>query len=72
MGARFHFELPDSVQGVDSEDTIECRGTSTISNIIGYSLKGTRCLSISVYLFSKWKNQLVVETPTFSTPAEIF
>ncbi len=69
-GARFHFELPDSVQGFDSEDTIECRGTSTISNIIGYSLKGTRCLSIQFNSLANGRSARV-ETPTFSTSAEI-
>ena len=69
-GARFHFELPDSVQGFDSEDTLECRGTASISNIIGYSTLGTRCLAIQFNSLANGRSARV-ETPTFSTSAEI-
>ena len=42
MGAKFHFELPGSVQGFLSED---CCSTS-LENVVGHSLNGTRSLAI--------------------------
>ncbi len=45
-GARFHFSLPGAVQGFIPEESIECRGTTRLENVAGYSAFGTRSLAI--------------------------
>jgi hypothetical protein len=45
-GARFHFELPGSVQGFRVEDSPECRGVGTLCNVSGHSRLGRRSLAI--------------------------
>jgi ADP-ribosylglycohydrolase len=45
-GARYHFELPGSVQGFVTEDGPETRGVATIENTVGHSAGGTRSLAI--------------------------
>ncbi len=45
-GARFHFELPGAVQGWLPEDSVESRGTLTLENVAGHSLRGTRSLAL--------------------------
>ena len=45
-GARFHFELPGSVQGFEIEDSIESKGAATLENVLGHSTKGERSLAI--------------------------
>ncbi len=45
-GARFHFEMPGSVQGFEPEDSIEVRGTIELENISGHSDLGERSLAI--------------------------
>jgi hypothetical protein len=44
-GARFHFELPGSVQGFVPEDSIESKGTLTLRNVAGHSQTGQRSLA---------------------------
>ena len=45
-GARFHFDLPGSVQGFMPEASIESQGTVTVENVIGYSALGQRSLAM--------------------------
>ena len=45
-GARFHFELPGSVQGFTLEESPESDGTAVIENVVGNSVNGTRSLAI--------------------------
>jgi ADP-ribosylglycohydrolase len=45
-GARFHFQLPGSVQGFQSEDSIAARGTLELENVVGHSLRGERSLAL--------------------------
>lgn len=45
-GARFHFELPGSLQGFMPDESIESKGTVTLENVIGHSHKGQRSLAI--------------------------
>jgi len=45
-GARFHFELPGSVQGFRPEDSIETKGTLTLENALGHSAAGARSLAL--------------------------
>ena len=69
-GARFHFELPGSVQGFTLEESPESDGTSVIENVVGNSVSGSRSLAIRY-------NQLAVgrmarvATPTFIPPEAI-
>ena len=69
-GARFHFELPGSVQGFTLEESPESDGTAVIENVVGNSVNGTRSLAIRY-------NQLAVgrmarvATPTFIPPEAI-
>ena len=46
-GARFHFDLPGSVQGFTSEDSIEARDVVGIENVVGHSESGSRSLALS-------------------------
>ena len=45
-GARFHFELPGALQGFVPEDSVECRGTTWLENVVGHSASGRRALAI--------------------------
>jgi len=45
-GARFHFELPGSVQGFQIDGDTDSAGTAVLENVIGYSRLGSRCLAI--------------------------
>ena len=69
-GARFHFELADSVQGFNCENSIVSKGTATVSNVLGHSIHGTRSLAIQYKSLAKGRCARV-ETPTFSPSAEI-
>ncbi|HMQ34571.1 MAG TPA: ADP-ribosylglycohydrolase family protein, partial [Chloroflexaceae bacterium] len=45
-GARFHFELPGSVQGWLADDAPDARGTLTLENVAGHSARGSRSLAL--------------------------
>lgn len=60
-GARFHFELPGSVQGFSAEP----RGALRLENVPGHSATGTRSLAMSYHSGSGTAHAL---TPTFITP----
>jgi ADP-ribosylglycohydrolase len=45
-GARFHFEMPGSVQRFMPDTTPESRGTLTIENVAGHSATGSRSLAL--------------------------
>lgn len=45
-GARYHFELPGSVQGFLPDNAPDCRGTATVQNVSGHSREGKRSLAI--------------------------
>ena len=73
-GARFHFELPGSVQGFMLEDSIACRGTATVANVVGHSRAGGRSLAIRCRQLATGRYARVT-TPTFipnKTIAEFF
>lgn len=59
-GARFHFELPGSVQGFRSADE-----NTQLDNVEGNSQKGKRSLKIS------FQDQGAISTPTFILPGEL-
>ena len=45
-GARYHFELPGSVQGFMADESVDSRGTLTLENVPGHSQSGTRSLAL--------------------------
>jgi ADP-ribosylglycohydrolase len=45
-GARYHFELPGSVQGFMPEGSVEVKGTVSLENVEGHSRKGGRSLAL--------------------------
>lgn len=58
-GARFHFELPGSVQGFRV-----ISGSASLSNVFGHSKNGRRALAV------KFRSSGAVATPTFTQPNE--
>jgi ADP-ribosylglycohydrolase len=66
-GARFHFEMPGSVQGFQPEDSVESRGTVTIANVAGHSRDGERSLALRFHHVARGRTARVV-TPTFLPP----
>ena len=64
-GARFHFELPGSVQGFSAEDA----ATATLENVLGQSATGERSLAIRVR--GAGGQPARVATPTFVPPEAI-
>jgi len=69
-GAYFHFELPGSVQGFVSEESIEARGVATITNEIGHSQSGTRSLAIRYEGVATGRSARVA-TPVFTPSREL-
>lgn len=65
-GARFHFEMPGSVQGFRVEDSIESRGTAVLQNVAGNSAQGNRSLAVT-YTHLATGRVTRVATPTFVT-----
>jgi ADP-ribosylglycohydrolase len=45
-GARFHFELPGSVQGFHEDDSPESRSVLSLENVLGHSVTGSRSLAL--------------------------
>jgi ADP-ribosylglycohydrolase len=69
-GARFHFELPGSVQGFQVEDSVASRGTATLENVEGHSAAGRRSLALR-YTHLAPGRAARVATPTFIPPSAI-
>ena len=66
-GARFHFELPGSVQGFRVEDSVECRGTAALLNVEGHSAAGARSLAIAYHRLAEGRRARA-GTATFIPP----
>jgi hypothetical protein len=66
QGARFHFELPGSLQGFQVEPHSEAR----LENVEGYSCSGQRSLAIR-YLQLTPEKTICIATPTFIRPDAI-
>jgi ADP-ribosylglycohydrolase len=66
-GARFHFDLPGSVQGFHSDDSLESNGTTSLENVAGHSRAGSRSLAIHYRHLASGRVGRV-ETPTFVLP----
>jgi ADP-ribosylglycohydrolase len=67
-GARFHFDLPGSVQGFQPDESVEARGTASVENVDGHSRRGERSLAIR-YVGVAVGRIARVATPTF-VPSE--
>ena len=63
-GARFHFELPGSVQGFQVDDSPESQGTAMLENTEGHSEHGSRSLAIRYQALAPGRTARV-GTPTF-------
>lgn len=63
-GARFHFDLPGSVQGFQPEESVETNGTVSVENVAGHSRRGERSLAIH-YTGVATGRAARVATPTF-------
>jgi hypothetical protein len=69
-GARFHFELPDSVQGFQPDADIDAIGTAMLENVEGHSERGQRSLAIR-YAHIAPGRVARITTPTFIPPEAI-
>jgi ADP-ribosylglycohydrolase len=69
-GARFHFELPDSVQGFQPDGDIDSKGTAKLENVEGHSEKGLRSLAIRYEHIAPGRVARIT-TPTFIPPEAI-
>jgi ADP-ribosylglycohydrolase len=66
-GARFHFELPGSVQGFQVDDSASARDILRIENVSGHSRAGTRSLALRFHHLTVGR----VATPTFIRPPDL-
>jgi len=66
-GARFHFELPRSVQGFAVERGADCASTVEVENVEGYCQEGSRSLAIH-YRHVAPGQSARVSSPTFIPP----
>jgi len=69
-GARFHFEMPGSVQGFQIEESIESKGAATLENVVGNSTKGDRSLAIRCGRIAPGRVARAA-TPTFTPSKEV-
>lgn len=68
-GARYHFDLPGSVQGVMVDNSADCSPYVTLQNVAGHSRKGSRSLAIR---YSHIGERVVarISFPTFISPED--
>lgn len=66
-GARYHFEMPDSMQGFVVENSPESKGTAILKNAVGHSKAGTRSLAIQYNALAKGRSARIA-TATFMPP----
>lgn len=69
-GARFHFEMPGSVQGFQVEESVESKGAATLENVAGNSAKGQRSLAIHCHRIAPGRTARVA-SPVFTPSKEI-
>ncbi len=69
-GARFHFELPGSVQGFMVEDSVESRNTLSLGNVDGHSINGSRVLALNYHNLAPGQTGRA-ETATFVPSSEV-
>ncbi len=68
-GARFHFELPGSVQGFVPDDSPQTRGTVQVENVRDHSRRGDHSLALRYRQISTGRPARV-GTPTFLPPTD--
>jgi len=68
-GARFHFDLPGSVQGFQVDPTEPCAAQVKVSNAAGHSRLGQRSLAIRYHCGDGEAAR--VSTPTFILPGDL-
>jgi hypothetical protein len=66
-GAKFHFELPGSVQGFAVEKGPQSAGVAKIENVLGHSKRGQRSLRVCFHQVAPGRAARVA-TPTFVWP----
>ena len=66
-GARFHFELPGSVQGFQPEDATATHAALALDNVRGHSARGERSLAVR-YRYLAPGRAARISTPTFVQP----
>ena len=66
-GARFHFELPGSVQGFQPDEDRDSGGVVTVQNVEGHSEAGSRSLALRYQHLAPGRVARV-STPTFVPP----
>jgi len=69
-GARFHFELPGSVQGFRPDDDIYLKGALTLENVEGHSETGRRTVALRYRHLASGRVARVT-SPTFVPPEAI-
>jgi ADP-ribosylglycohydrolase len=69
-GARFHFELPGSVQGFVTEESGDSRAMLRLENVVGHSRRGERSLALR-YLHLAPDSVARIATATFIPPEAI-
>lgn len=69
-GARFHFELPGSVQGFRVDLTKEASAQITLENVAGHSRQGERSLAMH-FVCPAEETAARVFTPTFIPPEDL-
>jgi ADP-ribosylglycohydrolase len=69
-GARFHFELPGSVQGFQVDAASAVGDVLRIENVRGHSRIGTRSLSLRFQHLAMGRG-ICITTPTFIRPADL-
>jgi ADP-ribosylglycohydrolase len=69
-GARFHFELPGSVQGFRPDGDPASRGVATVENVEGHSAAGARSLALRYGHLAPGRVARV-STPTFVPPEAV-
>ncbi|MBM3708782.1 MAG: ADP-ribosylglycohydrolase family protein, partial [Actinobacteria bacterium] len=66
-GARYHFEMPDSMQGFVVENSPESNGTATLENVKGHSKYDSHSLAIHYKALAKGRSARIA-TATFMPP----
>jgi ADP-ribosylglycohydrolase len=69
-GARFHFNLPGSLQGVTVEKSADCSPYIKLQNVGGHSRKGSRSLAMK-YSFVGERVVARASLPTFIAPQDL-
>ena len=69
-GARFHFELPGSVQGFQPDDDPASTGVASVENVEGHSESGSHSLAIRYGHLAPGRPARV-STPTFIPPEAV-